>query len=91
MISWGLVVAITAAATAFAGTAVAYQSYRGYRRNASVPMGWLALAVLLLTVLPVLIEAVITLVPTPAAVLAALTASSRVAGLLAALVALTRS
>lgn len=91
VIGWPLVAAITAAVTGIAGVAVAYQSYRGYRRNASAPMGWLALAVVLLTVVPVLLDGAATLLPPSAAVLAVLSASSRVGGLLAVLVALTRS
>jgi len=40
---------VTATVTALAGAFVAYQGYRGYRRNDSPPMLYLAIGILLLT------------------------------------------
>jgi len=39
--------------TAVVGAYVGWQAYRGYRRNDSAPMGWLAAGIVLLTVVPV--------------------------------------
>lgn len=49
----------TALLTAVAGAFVAYQGYRGYRRNDSRPMLFLAVGILLLTTVPFLISAVV--------------------------------
>jgi hypothetical protein len=45
-----------ALATALLGSFVAYQSYRGYRRNASRPMLFLAVGIALLTVVPFVVK-----------------------------------
>ena len=86
------VVFLFAAATAVAGAFVAYQAYRGYRRNESRPMLYLAIGILLLTAVPVGVDyALVTL--TAAAdgeVLLAITAA-HLAGVVSILYALTRA
>ena len=41
------------------GLAIVFQAYRGYRRNASRPMLWLAVGLVLLTVVPFLLSLVV--------------------------------
>lgn len=50
----GTVLFVTALATALAGVIVAGLAYRGYRRNASPAMFYLAVGILLITVSPFL-------------------------------------
>lgn len=57
---------VTASLTAIVGTFVAYQAYRGYRRNASAQMRALAIGIVFIAVVP---YAVVR----PAAALASLT------------------
>ena len=85
-------IAVIAAVTALAGLFVAYQAYRGYRRNESRPMLYLAAGVLLLTAVPVGLNALLATVPdaTDAGVLLAITAAHLV-GVLSILYALTRA
>ena len=47
---------LTATLTALVGAFVAYQGYRGYRRNDSRPMLFLAVGILLLTTVPFLVR-----------------------------------
>lgn len=81
---------LTATLTALVGAFVAYQAYRGYRRNDSRPMLYLAVGILLLTTVPFLVSQTLafTGVAGPAAgELAGLTVS--VVGLLAVLYSFT--
>lgn len=80
------------AVIAVAGTFVAYQAYRGYRRNESRPMLYLAVGIVLLTTVPVGVDyALVALTAaTDAAILVAITVS-HLAGVLAILYALTRA
>ncbi len=81
-----------AAVTAVAGAFVAYQAYRGYRRNDSRPMLYLALGIVLLTTVPVGVEYALTVLTgaTDAAILLAVTVA-HLAGVVAILNALTRA
>lgn len=45
---------VTATVTAFVGTFVAYQAYRGYRRNGSERMRSLAIGIVFIAVIPTL-------------------------------------
>lgn len=47
---------VTATVTALVGAFVAYQAYRGYRRNDSQPMLYLAVGILLLTTVPFVVR-----------------------------------
>lgn len=80
----------TATLTALVGAFVAYQGYRGYRRNESQPMLYLAIGIVLLTTVPFLVRQVIGLasVGGPAGGQFAATTLS-VAGLLAVLYSFT--
>jgi len=49
--------------TATVGLFVAYQAYRGYRRNDSAPMLFLGLGIFLVTVVPFLVTTVLAGVP----------------------------
>lgn len=49
--------------TAGLGAYVSWQAYRGYRRNDSAPMGWLALGIALLTVAPFAITVGLVILP----------------------------
>ncbi|MCU4800319.1 hypothetical protein OB920_08040 [Halobacteria archaeon HArc-gm2] len=75
--------------TALVGAFVAYQGYRGYRRNDSRPMLYLAVGILLLTTVTFLVQQVVGLATGGAvtAQFAALTVS--IAGLLAVLYSFT--
>ena len=69
---------------ALIGTIIAYQAYRGYRRNDASSMLYLAVGLLLLTLCPFLINvAVTTLVGAEQVVTAFLENVSRLAGLVA--------
>lgn len=81
----------TGLAVAVAGAVVAYQAYRGYRRNDSRPMAWLAVGVVLLTALPVATELVLAATGATAGASALADAAFRVAGLAVVLYALTRA
>ena len=85
-------IAAIAGVTALAGLFVAYQAYRGYRRNESRPMLYLAAGVLLLTTVPVGLNALLAVLPgvTEARILLAITAA-HFAGVLSILYALTRA
>lgn len=48
----GLVVFVLAMATVVLGLYISYQAYRGYRRNRSRPMLYLAIGIVLLTFVP---------------------------------------
>ncbi|SFR90524.1 hypothetical protein SAMN05216559_0802 [Halomicrobium zhouii] len=80
---------VTATVTALAGAFVAYQGYRGYRRNDSRPMLYLAVGILLLTTVSFLVQQAVGLAAGGAATaqFAALTVS--IAGLLAVLYSFT--
>ncbi|WP_227354323.1 DUF7521 family protein [Haladaptatus salinisoli] len=87
----GLIFAF-AAVTAIAGAFVAYQAYRGYRRNESRPMLYLAVGIALLTVVPVGVDyALVALTgATDAEILLPVTVA-HLAGVAAILYALTRA
>lgn len=55
--------ALTGAVTAAVGLFVAYQAYRGYRRNDSRPMLFLGLGIFLVTAVPFLVTTVLGAVP----------------------------
>ena len=78
--------------TAVAGAFVAFQAYRGYRRNESQPMLYLALGIVLLTAVPVGVDYGLTALTgaTDAQILLAITAA-HLAGVTAILYALTRA
>lgn len=81
---------LTALLTAVVGGFVAYQAYRGYRRNASGAMLYLAVGILLLTTVPFLLKQPLVLLSLATPAQAQLTAlTCRVAGLLAVLYAFT--
>ncbi|MBZ6493384.1 DUF7521 family protein [Natrinema longum] len=64
------------------GTIIAYQAYRGYRRNDATSMFYLAVGLLLLTLFPFLINVVITTVVDPEQIVIALLENvSRLLGL----------
>lgn len=86
------VVFLFVAATAVVGLFVAYQAYRGYRRNDSRPMLYLAVGVLLLTAVPAAANAGLSAATaaTDAGILLVITLS-HLAGVLAVLYALTRA
>lgn len=80
----------TAIATAVLGALVAYQAYRGYRRNASTVMLYLAIAVILLTTAPVAVRLGLELLAVADHAGRALLAQTlRIFGLLTILYALT--
>jgi ABC-type glycerol-3-phosphate transport system permease component len=84
------VTTVTALLTAVVGGFVAYQAYRGYRRNASRAMLFLAIGILLLTTIPFLLKQPLVLLSYMTTVEAELTAQTcRVAGLLTVLYAFT--
>ncbi|MXV63856.1 hypothetical protein GS429_17660 [Natronorubrum sp. JWXQ-INN-674] len=69
---------------ALIGTIIAYQAYRGYRRNDATSMLYLAVGLLLLTLCPFLINVTITTVVSPGQVVTVFFENvSRLAGLLA--------
>lgn len=64
---------------------IIYQAYRGYRRNGSRPLLFLALGVVLLTIAPTVVTIVSSAFVSPAtfgSVVSPLTGSIRVAGLI---------
>ncbi|WP_049925932.1 DUF7521 family protein [Halopiger goleimassiliensis] len=66
------------------GTVIAYQAFRGYRRNDATSMFYLAVGLLLLTLFPFLINVVVnTVTDTDRIVTVFLENVSRLAGLLA--------
>ena len=84
-------IAVFAATTAFAGVLVATLAYRGYRRNRSGPMLYLALGIALLTAVPVGVNyLLLATAATDAQILLAVTLS-HLAGVVAVLYALTRA
>lgn len=87
----GLIFAL-AAVTAIAGLFVAYQAYRGYERNESRPMLYLAIGIVLLTAVPVGLNWLLSLwtASTDAEILLVVT-TSHLAGVLTILYALTRA
>lgn len=83
---------IFAAVVAVAGVFVAYQAYRGYRRNESRPMLYLAIAITLLTVVPVGVDYTLaTLTGTNDATILLVITAAHLAGVAAILYALTRA
>ncbi|MFB6075045.1 MAG: hypothetical protein ABEJ89_08540 [Haloarculaceae archaeon] len=82
--------AATGAVTGLAGAFVAYQAYRGYRRNASAPMLSLAAGTALLTVVPFAASQALVLAGAAPVAVAATAQTSRLVGLLAVLVAFAR-
>lgn len=83
---------IFAAATAVAGTFVAYQAYRGYRRNESRPMLYLAVAIVLLTAVPIGVNySLSTLTTASDAEILLVVTAAHLAGVVAILYALTRA
>ncbi|MFC4548920.1 DUF7521 family protein [Halorussus sp. GCM10023401] len=89
--SAGLVFAF-AAVTAVAGAFVAFLAYRGYRRNDSRPMLYLAVGIALLTTVPVGLNHALSALTgaTDAAILLAITVA-HLAGVASILYALTRA
>ncbi len=89
--STGLV-ALFSAAVAVVGVFVAYQAYRGYRRNESRPMLYLALGIVLLTAVPVGVHHGLggLTTATEAEILLGITAA-HLGGVVAVLYALTRA
>lgn len=83
---------VFAVMTAVAGVFVAYQAYRGSRRNESRPMLYLAVGIVLLTAVPVGVDygLVALTAATDAEILLMITVS-HLAGVLAILYALTRA
>ena len=82
--------AVTALVTAVVGGFVAYQAYRGYHRNASRAMLFLAVGIVLLTTVPFLLKQPLVLFSLATAAEAELAAlSCRVVGLLTVLYAFT--
>lgn len=86
------VIAVFAAVTAIVGAFVAFLAYRGYQRNESHPMLYLALGIILLTTVPVGLNYGLLAVTaaTDAKILLVITAS-HLAGVAAILYALTRA
>lgn len=85
-------VALFSAVVAVVGVFVAYQAYRGYRRNASRPMLYLALGIVLLTAVPVGVHHGLggLTTATEAEILLGITAA-HLGGVVAVLYALTRA
>lgn len=82
--------AATALITAVIGGFVAYQAYRGYQRNASRAMLFLAIGILLLTTIPFLLKQPLVLFALTTPAEAELIAQGcRVGGLLTVLYAFT--
>ncbi|MGQ3413600.1 hypothetical protein [Natrinema versiforme] len=66
------------------GTVIAYQAYRGYRRNDASSMLYLAVGLLLLTLFPFLVNVVVTTLVSPERIVIALLENvSRLVGLVA--------
>jgi len=69
---------------ALIGTLIAYQAYRGYRRNDATSMLYLAVGLLLLTLCPFLINVTLTTIVSPGQVLTVFLENvSRLLGLVA--------
>lgn len=84
------VTTVTALLTAVVGGFVAYQAYRGYRRNDSRAMLFLAAGILLLTTIPFVLKQPLVLLSLMTTAEAELTARTcRVSGLVAVLYAFT--
>ena len=84
-------IAVFAATTALAGVFVAALAYRGYRRNESRPMLFLALGVALLTAVPVGTNYVLLATAATDAQILLVVALSHLAGVATVLYALTRA
>lgn len=83
---------VSGLATAIVGTFVAYQGYRGYRRNGSRPMLALAVGVLLLTTVAFAAEQSLTVLGTVGPVYGELAFQTvSIVGILVVLYALTRA
>ena len=66
------------------GTIIAYQAYRGYRRNDTPSMLYLAIGLLLLTLCPFLVNVIVTTLLSPDRIVIALLENvSRLFGLVA--------
>lgn len=66
------------------GTIIAYQAYRGYRRNNATSMLYLAVGLLLLTLFPFLLNVIVTTLVSPERIVIALLENiSRLVGLVA--------
>ncbi|SEV82757.1 DUF7521 family protein [Natrinema salifodinae] len=66
------------------GTIIAYQAYRGYRRNDATSMLYLAVGLLLLTLFPFLLNVIVTTLVSPERIVIALLENiSRLVGLVA--------
>ncbi|WP_018257835.1 DUF7521 family protein [Halomicrobium katesii] len=84
------VTTVTALLTAVVGGFVAYQAYRGYRRNASRAMLSLAVGILLLTTIPFVLKQPLVLLSLATTAEAELIAQTcRITGLLTVLYAFT--
>lgn len=69
---------------ALLGTIIAYQAYRGYRRNGTPSMLYLATGLLLLTLFPFLINVIVTTLTSPGQVVTVFLENvSRLCGLVA--------
>lgn len=91
MIPWATAATAIALVTAVLGVVVSYQAYRGYRRNESAPMAYLAAGIFLLTVLSTAAEQGLVLFTGTGMVGALAGTAARVAGLVIVLYALTRA
>ncbi|WP_247003892.1 DUF7521 family protein [Halosolutus gelatinilyticus] len=88
----GELIAISAGATAVVGLLVAGLAYRGYRRNRSPPMLYLAVGILLLTAIPVAVNgALLRLTTATDAEILLLVTLAHLGGVIAVLYALTRA
>ena len=86
------VVAVFAAVTAIAGAFVAFLAYRGYQRNESRPMLYLAGGIVLLTTVPVgLNYSLVALTAATDAEILLVVTASHLAGVAAIFYALTRA
>lgn len=87
-----VIIFVFAAVTAVVGAFVAYQAYRGYQRNESRPMLYLAGGIVFITIVPFIVTYSIGLLATTtdAQTLLAITVSTLV-GVIAILYALTRA
>jgi heme/copper-type cytochrome/quinol oxidase subunit 2 len=87
-----VIIFVFAAVTAVVGAFVAYQAYRGYQRNDSRPMLYLAGGIALITIVPFIVTYSIGVLATTtdAQTLLAITIAN-LAGVIAILYALTRA
>lgn len=83
---------VFAGAVALVGSFVAYQAYRGYRRNGSRPMLYLAVGIVLLTAVPAAVNVILTVTTgaTDAEILLTITVVN-LGGVVSILYALTRA